>query len=332
MTPEGLPASLRATRASIPALRPMLAKPAPAPFDSQEHLFEVAWGGIRTIVTVEGGAVRAHGRNLADLLPYFPELERLPKQLSHRGIVLDGDIVALDRESHPDASLLRKRLDGNGPAGAPAIYYQVSDILYFEGRPVLSRPLAERRRLLRRVLTPSELATPVEEVGGEGIAFYQAAVNLRLPGVIAKDQAGIYLPGRVSDDWREIRVEHSAEFVVGGYTLTARKRKTQFGGLLLGVPGGEGLTYAGHVTGSFSKPEIAALESMLAPLVTSRSPFTALPGVPRLAFWCRPEVVAGVRFSGWTPGGLLRFPLFGTLRPDLAPRDCAPTPAARAAG
>lgn len=332
MTPDELPASLRATRAPIPALRPMLAKPAPAAFDSQEHLFEVAWGGIRAIVTVEGGRVRAHGRNLADLTTYFPELERLPKQLSHGGVVLDGEIVALDRESHPDVALLRKRLDGGSAGGPPSVYYQVSDILYFEGRPVMSRPLAERRRLLRRVLSPSELATPVEEVGGEGIAFYQAAVNLRLAGVLAKDQGGIYLPGRVSDDWREIRVEHSADVVIGGYTLTARKRKTQFEGLLLGVPGRDGLTYIGHVTGSFNKTEVAALETMLGPLVTTRSPFTALPGVPRLAFWCRPEVVADVRFSGWTPGGLLRFPLFGTLRPDLAPRDCVPPAAVRAAG
>ena len=314
--------TLRIGRSPIPTLRPMLGKPAPSPFDSPDHLFEVLWGGVRALLTVEGGRVRLHGRNLTDLSDRFPEILGVSKQLRKDGVVLDGEIVALDADGRPEVTLLRKRLDPLAPGSTPAVTFQVSDILYLEGRPVLSRPLIERRHLLRRTLTPTELASAIEEVGTEGIAFYQAALNLKLPGVIAKDRGGIYLPGRISGDWREIRIESAGEFVIGGYTLTRTKRRTTLEGLLLGVPGSNGLTFVGHVTGTFTASETAAIERAIAPLVTATNPFSAVPGLPRLVYWCRPEQVAEVRFSGWSASALLRFPLFGTLRPDLSPRDC----------
>ena len=36
----------------LPDLRPMLPRPLPAPFDSDEHLFEPWWGGERALVAV----------------------------------------------------------------------------------------------------------------------------------------------------------------------------------------------------------------------------------------------------------------------------------------
>ena len=37
----------------LPAgLRPMLARPLPAPFDSAEHLFEPVWGGARALALI----------------------------------------------------------------------------------------------------------------------------------------------------------------------------------------------------------------------------------------------------------------------------------------
>ena len=36
----------------LPDLRPMLARPLPEPFDSDEHLFEPSWGGMRALVSI----------------------------------------------------------------------------------------------------------------------------------------------------------------------------------------------------------------------------------------------------------------------------------------
>ena len=39
-------------------INPMLAAKADAPFDSEQHLFEIKWDGIRCLAFVEGGQVR----------------------------------------------------------------------------------------------------------------------------------------------------------------------------------------------------------------------------------------------------------------------------------
>ncbi|HVX63808.1 MAG TPA: hypothetical protein VHC19_24515, partial [Pirellulales bacterium] len=53
---------------------PMLAVQA-EPFDSDEHLFEVKWNGVRALTAVEAGGWQVWGRELADYAPRYPELE-----------------------------------------------------------------------------------------------------------------------------------------------------------------------------------------------------------------------------------------------------------------
>ncbi len=313
-------------------LRPMLARPTVEAFDSPDHIYEVSWGGVRMIVVSDGGTFRMHGRNLADLGSRFPEFEAIiPRQLRKPGVALDGEIVALDSESHPDVRLLRPRLGPEPSLEGAQFVFQAMDLLYVQGKPLLSTPLLERKRLLARVLAAGDLAQPAEFVEKSGVAFYQAAVDHRLPGILAKDRGSLYFPGRRSHDWREIRVHHASEVVIGGCTIAAGGRHSRLEGLLVGVVDRHGLRYAGQVTGPFDEAEAAAMERMLQPLVTPQSPFREPPSVSRLVYWCRPELCAEVYHTGWDAKGKLRFPLLATLRPELSPRDCEAPPRSRAA-
>ncbi len=86
-------------QARLPALlRPMLAR-AGRPFDSQEHLFEIKWDGIRALAYVERGAYRLLSRHGQDLSEQFPELTVLAELPC--GTVLDGELVVL-RNGRPD--------------------------------------------------------------------------------------------------------------------------------------------------------------------------------------------------------------------------------------
>jgi ATP-dependent DNA ligase len=76
------------------AIKPMLAVAAPGPFDSDEHLFEVKWDGVRCLAFVEGGRVRMQSRHLLDMTAQFSELDIL-RELPG-GTVLDGELVCLD--------------------------------------------------------------------------------------------------------------------------------------------------------------------------------------------------------------------------------------------
>src|SRR2546428_3373321 len=72
-------------------IKPMLAQTAQGSFDSEEHLFEIKWDGIRCVAFVETGVLRLQSRQGIEMTRQFPELSSLHRLLS--GTVLDGELV-----------------------------------------------------------------------------------------------------------------------------------------------------------------------------------------------------------------------------------------------
>ena len=74
--------------------------------------YEVKWDGIRGQVALCERRVTVRSRPGRDLSESFPELSEPPSALARRSAVLDGEIVCLDRDGHPDFSAVRARLIG----------------------------------------------------------------------------------------------------------------------------------------------------------------------------------------------------------------------------
>lgn len=332
---------LRTNAAPMPGrmperLAPMLAVPAAEPFDSPDHIFELMWGGVRAQARIAQGEVRLLGRNGSDLLPAFEELARIPALLHAHEAILDGEIVALDANGQPSFDLLRPRLHGllAPDAGAPPaslkrrppgqIVYQAFDVLWLDGRSLIDRPLWQRKNRLHEIITPGAEFTAVDFVNDEGIAFFDAVLQRKLEGIIAKEKAGSYTPGARSRSWIEIRALQSADFVIGGYSFGGARRKGEpFSQLLLGAYEDGRFEYVGAISGGLTDAEARALIARLEPHVVEQSAFHDPPQIPRLIYWTQPALVCHVRFSEWSPDGYLRFPIFNALRPDLSPDDCA---------
>src|SRR5437773_248796 len=85
---------------------PMLAQKAEAPFDSEHHLFEVKWDGIRCLALIEGSRVRLQSRHLNEITLQFPELAVLGALPS--GTVLDGELVVF-KEGKPSLRHIQQR-------------------------------------------------------------------------------------------------------------------------------------------------------------------------------------------------------------------------------
>jgi len=106
-------------------IKPMLAV-AGEPFDSEDHLYEVKWDGVRCLAAVDAGRVRLWGRELADYTGRYPELDALGKLAS--GTLVDGELVVLrDGRADLDAILRRHRLTGRlkttlASRQSPAVY------------------------------------------------------------------------------------------------------------------------------------------------------------------------------------------------------------------
>jgi bifunctional non-homologous end joining protein LigD len=189
----------------LPDLRPMLPRPLPAPFDSDEHLFEPWWGGERALVsigpadTAGAGEVRIRDAAGHDITAALPELAGLAVRVAARSAILDGELVVVDAAGRADAAELTRRLAGGTGRTAAFLAF---DLLHLDGRSLLSQPLVRRREALRRVLRPGDEVVAVPAIETEGIALFEAAVAQGIAGILARQRSSPYLPGVRSRLWR----------------------------------------------------------------------------------------------------------------------------------
>src|SRR5205823_3803250 len=104
--------------------------------------------------------------------------------------------------------------------------------------------------------------------------------------------------------------------VIGGYTEQPRHPRV-LGALLVGYFDGGTLRFAGKVGTGFTQAEARALIKKFQERAVKPSPFASLPtDARRGARFIRPDLVAQVNFSEWTPDGKIRHPSFQGLRED----------------
>ena len=187
----------------------MLARPADAAFDSDEHVFEPRWGGRRVIAFVDrdrNGAtprLRLIDEAGRDLAQHLPELWGIPDLIGDLPAILDGEIVVPDQAGRFDESALVERL-ASGRADGSAPVFLAFDLLWAGGRPIIAQPLLRRRERLAKVVHPSAELIVLPGVVGDGLDLYFAVAQQGLSGVMARHVRSPYLPGRRSDLWRWI--------------------------------------------------------------------------------------------------------------------------------
>jgi bifunctional non-homologous end joining protein LigD len=312
------------------SIKPMLAVSGKLPTDSKGWAFEVKWDGIRAVLFVEGGRVRAQSRNDLDVTVSFPELADIGKFLGMTTCVIDGEIVALGDDGRPSFSRLQRRMhvanqrEAKRRAMTDPISFVAFDLLYIDGHSLLNESYDERRARLEALHLSGETFTTTDsfrDVAGRDILSATTANGLE--GVVAKRRASSYRPGRRNPDWTKVKSFRTQEVVVGAWAAGRGERRDSLGALLLGIPDGAGLRYVGKVGTGFSAAVRSDLLRTLSDLASAQSPFVS--GLPAAeastAHFVRPELVAEVEFGEWTTAGRLRHPIWRGLRPDKAPQD-----------
>ncbi|HEX5268155.1 MAG TPA: non-homologous end-joining DNA ligase [Acidimicrobiales bacterium] len=318
MPGAGLPRDLEPMRATAVAALPP---------DDPRWGYEVKWDGVRALAYVEGGRARLQSRTMNDITDRYPELAVLGRDLD--GVVLDGEVVALDETGRPRFERLQQRI--NVPPGPPVmrraaeipVSYVAFDLLYHSGRSLLDVPYAERRELLAGLAMPEEVARAPRHHVGQGAALLEASRAQGLEGLVAKRLDGPYLPGRRSRLWLKIKNFRRQELVIGGWLPGSGGRTGALGALLVGHYADGGLRYAGRVGTGFTGAELSRIRDRLRDLARESSPFAAEPALPpdvrRSARFVEPILVAEVAFSEWTSAGTLRAPSYKGLRDDVDP-------------
>jgi bifunctional non-homologous end joining protein LigD len=230
--------------------------------------------------------------------------------------VFDGEIVAVDRSGRPDFQALQNA-QRSGPA---RIRYYVFDILYAAGHDLRALPLKRRRTVLARLLPVSETVRLSEAIEKSGRAYFRAARENGLEGIMAKDLASAYRSGERTRDWLKIKTHRRQEAVICGFTEPRASRR-HFGSLILGAYRNGELVWIGHVGTGFSEHGLKDIIRKLTPFIRARSPFAEEPRTNTPATWVAPRLVCEVKFSEWTSDGLMRQPVFLGLRTDKSPRE-----------
>jgi bifunctional non-homologous end joining protein LigD len=332
-----------------PPISPMLASTGEAALDSPELAYEPKYDGIRAIAVTNARDTTLWSRLGNQKTSQFPEIvEALQKWSAPRDrpAVLDGEIVALDKDGNPTGfQSLQGRIhvkSGPGP-GAARTAFIVFDVL-FDGAEDLRRlPLRERRARLEALLhgvRDSRLRLS-EQVVGDGRAMYAQAQRSGWEGLIAKRLDSPYKSGRRSPEWCKLKLVRHQTCVVGGWT-EPRGTRPFFGALLLGVYDDDGgLRYVGHTGAGFSDAELGRVWKQLQALKTRSSPFTSVPRTNEKPHWTKPRLVVEVKFTEWTADNKLRHPTYLGMRDDVkaesvrtepqAPRPAVPASVHRAA-
>jgi bifunctional non-homologous end joining protein LigD len=178
----------------------MLAKICRSPFSHDDWLFEVKWDGIRCLLHLEDGEVRLQARSLRELTRTYPELLE-PEAFKARQAVVDGEIVALDREGKASFNLLQNRMNIHSERNVrsameriPVTYYAF-DLLCRDGVGLMRTPLRERKKALRQTIVESDAIKYSDHVERDGEEFYAAARNMGIEGVMAKKRTASTSPG-----------------------------------------------------------------------------------------------------------------------------------------
>ncbi|MFP5068946.1 non-homologous end-joining DNA ligase [Pseudonocardia nantongensis] len=303
----------------------MLATPGPLP-TGDGWSFEVKWDGMRVLASVTEGAepaLRLRTRSGRDVTANFPELAGLTELAPD--VVLDGEVVLLDG-GVPSFAALAHRMQGvvgSAVAERRPVTFMVFDVLRLYGVELLDRPLTERRATLERLDLAGVAHVEPSPLYPDGAALLEVTAQRGLEGVVAKRGASPYRPGRRSPDWVKVAHRHSQSCLVGGWR-PEKGAGGRIGALLLGIPGTDGLEFAGRVGSGLAGSAVQqVLTGRLGPLEAPASPFAEpLPRVDASgARWCEPTVVVEVAHLGRTAAGRLRQPVFRGVRDDVDPAE-----------
>jgi DNA ligase-1 len=178
---------------------------------------EDKFDGIRAQLHRNDKAVEIFSRDLRRITNQFPDLADRGRDLK-ADVILDGEIVAYEEGRKLTFFDLQKRL-GRKSEGADLfamasadvpVVFVIFDLLWLNGRSVLKTPLRERRELLRGLEMPSQFQ--IAEVFAAHSAddiekIFQEARGRSNEGLMIKDPASFYSPGRRGMHWFKLKKE-----------------------------------------------------------------------------------------------------------------------------
>jgi len=315
----------KAEKKSMPDwLEPMLAKLTHEHFSGEDWIFERKLDGERVFAHIsDDGNVTLYSRNQKELNVSYPEVKDALEKHAVKGCILDGEVVAFNKNNVSDFQKLQPRMQTSSREKALEsdvdVYYYFFDLLYVDGHDITKCALRDRKKLLGEAVKSEDPLRMVQYRNDDGIEFYKEACEKGWEGLIAKEAGSTYVHSR-SSKWLKFKCIKQQEFVIGGFTKPEGER-VGFGALLLGFYQDDDLVYAGEVGTGFDDQTLKELRDKLEEIERKTSPYDRGETETKGVHFVTPKFVCEVAFSEWTEDDRLRHPRYKGLRRDKSPED-----------
>jgi len=182
-----------------------------------EWLAEWKWDGIRGQLVLRGGTHFVWSRGEELMTDRFPELAAAVDFIP-QGTVIDGEILAWKNDAPLPFQALQKRIGRKTVpkkllAQSPVII-MAYDLLEWQNEDIRTRPMAERRDLLKGLVNtlppeaPIRLSPMAEGKSWESLAKNRETSRDRgAEGLMLKRLDSPYLVGRKKGDWWKLKVD-----------------------------------------------------------------------------------------------------------------------------
>lgn len=173
--------------------------------------FEFKYDGARVQIHKSKEGVKIFSRRLTDVTDSLPEIVEMAKKMPAENVILEGEVVAVDRHGFPIPfqHLMRRFRRVHGIADAaekiPLKLY-LFDILYLNGENLISIPYEQRRERLASVVGELPLTSQlVTDSVAQAEGFLKQAMSAGHEGLMAKKLDGPYTPGIRGKRWLKIK-------------------------------------------------------------------------------------------------------------------------------
>jgi DNA ligase-1 len=226
-------------------VQPMLADSAPNVTDALGELGEAAleWklDGARIQVHKQDERIAIYTRSLNDVTAAVPEVVDAVRAFAARELILDGEVIALDKEEKPLPFQITMRRFGRKldvaslQAELPVVPF-FFDVLRVDGEDLLDCPLAERLTRLEALLPPSMRVPRIVTADVEEAKRFEAsALDRGHEGLMAKSLTAPYAAGRRGSAWLKIKTARTLDLVVIGVEWGSGRRKGWLSNIHLGA-------------------------------------------------------------------------------------------------
>ncbi|HKH44591.1 MAG TPA: RNA ligase family protein [Thermoanaerobaculia bacterium] len=184
---------------------PMLASEVKQPFHTPGWVYEEKYDGYRAVAFKDGARVRIVSRNLKDLTRQFEEVAEAVARLRAKRLILDGEIAVFDERLVSHLAYIRGSRGEEEILTPPVLV--AFDCLFARGKDLRREPLRRRRAILEKELAGAEGPILIaRRLAPDGLEAWDEVKAHGWEGLIAKDPASLYEPGKRTNSW--IKVKH----------------------------------------------------------------------------------------------------------------------------